>query len=408
MASESRLPPGPVAAAPPPGMTANENPDQQHQREALLAALAAAPWDFSFLQTLRRLDCLQPDRPRIGATTRPADDPVRLGQRSSLRFAPSELAALEPSRGGRPPHLLVYFLGLLGPNGPLPLHLTEYARDRRRNYGDTSFERFLDIFNHRMLALLYRGWAQAQPAVSFDRPDQDRFGIYVGSLSGIAMPAFRNRDDMPDLAKLHYAGHLSCQTRHPEGLKAILEGLLRLPVRIEEFMGGWLTLPPDCRWRLGEAPANGALGHSVTLGGRVWDHQSRFRVRIGPAALRDYLALLPGRPALSRLRAVVRNYIGDGLAWDLNPVLAAAEVPRLRLGADLALGWSTWLTSHSLGRDGDDLKLDPNRARSGSGHPDQRPGTGLLRLASPTRPPEPDSKARSVPQPPAKAPGATP
>ena len=374
MASEPRLPTGPLAAVPPPGVTGHDNPSQQHQREDLLAALAAAPWDFSFLHTLRRLDCFQPGRPGLGATARPADDPIRLAQRSSLRFAPAELAALEPSHGGRPPRLLVYFLGLLGPNGPLPLHLTEYARDRRRNYGDASLERFLDIFNHRMLTLLYRSWAQAQPAVSFDRPDQDRFGTYVGSLGGIAMPAFRNRDAMPDLAKLHYAGHLSCQTRHPDGLKAILEGLLRLPVRIEEFVGGWLTLPPDSRWRLGEAPANGALGHSVTLGGRVWDHQSRFRVRIGPAALREYLDLLPGRPALSRLRAVVRNYIGDGLAWDLNPVLAATEVPRLRLGAGLPLGWSTWLTSRPLGRDGDDLKLDPNLARSGSGGANQASG----------------------------------
>ena len=374
MASEPRLPPGPVAAAPPPRVTGNDNPGQQLEREALLAALATTPWDFSFLHTLRRLDCLQPGQPGLGATARPADDPIRLAQRSSLRFAPAELAALEPSRGGRPPRLLVYFLGLLGPNGPLPLHLTEYARDRRRNYGDASFERFLDTFNHRMLALLYRGWAQAQPAVSFDRPDQKRFGIYVGSLSGIAMPAFRNRDAMPDLAKLHYAGHLSCPTRHPDGLKAILEGLLRLPVSIEEFVGGWLTLPPDSRWRLGGAPANGALGHSVTLGGRVWDHQSRFRVRIGPATLKAYLDLLPGRPALARLRAVVRNYIGDGLAWDLNPVLAATEVPRLRLGAGLPLGWSTWLTSRPLGRDGDDLKLDPNRARSGSGEANQASG----------------------------------
>lgn len=410
MASKPRLPPGPVAPSPPSPGSGNNHRDQR-LREALLTNLAAAPWDFSFLQTLRRLDCLQAGRPRIGATARPADDPVRLAQRASLRFAPAEIAALEPARGDHAPRLLVYFLGLLGPNGPLPLHLTEYARDRRRNHGDTSFECFLNIFNHRLLALLYRGWAQAQPAVNFDRPDQDRFSVYVGSLIGIAMPGLLKRDEMADLAKLHYAGHLSCQTRHPDGLKAILQGLLRLPVQIEEFIGGWLTLPPDCRWHLGAAPANGALGHSVTLGRRVWDHQSRFRVRIGPAALKDYLDLLPGRPALARVKSVVSNYLGEALAWDLNPVLAAAEVPRLRLGADLGLGWSTWLTSRPLGRDGDDLKLDPHRVRSGPkhpAHPDQAPGAGFPRLAALAYPPGRGEKARSEPQPLASAPGATP
>ena len=86
-----------------------------------------------------------------------------------MRFAPAELAALERPAAGRPARLLVYFLGLLGPNGPLPLHLTEFARDRLRHASDPTFARFLDLFNHRMLSLLYRGWAQAQPAVSFDR-----------------------------------------------------------------------------------------------------------------------------------------------------------------------------------------------------------------------------------------------
>ena len=44
------------------------------------------------------------------------------------------LAGLEPAPAGRPPRLLVHFFGLFGPDGPLPLHLTEYARDRRRNH----------------------------------------------------------------------------------------------------------------------------------------------------------------------------------------------------------------------------------------------------------------------------------
>ena len=374
MAGDHRPPPDPVTA-PAPAVGAAAAAERERARALLLAELAAAPWAFGFCQTLRRLDCLQTERPRIGATARPADDPVRLGQRPSMRFAPAELAALEQSGAARAPRLLVYFLGLLGPNGPLPLHLTEYARERERHAGDTSFARFLDLFNHRMLALLYRAWAQAQPAVSFDRPDQDRFGTYLASLSGTAMPAFQDRDAMPDLAKRHYAGHLGCQTRHPEGLVAILRHLLALPVQIEEFVGRWLELPPDCRLRLGETPQTGALGATTTLGGRVWDQQSKFRVRIGPVGLTEYLGLLPGNAALARVTSVVRNYVGDALEWDLNPVLAAAQVPRLCLGSGPRLGWTTWLASGPLGRDGDDLKLDPNRQRPAARHGDDQAGT---------------------------------
>jgi type VI secretion system protein ImpH len=163
---------------------------------------------------------------------------------------------------------------------------------------------------------------------------------------------------MPDLAKLHYAGHLSCQTRHADGLQSILGDFLKLPVRVQEFIGHWLPLPRDCRWRLGRARATGTLGESTVVGARVWDRQSKFRVRIGPVGLRDYERLLPGGVSLARVVAVVRNYVGDQLAWDLNLVLEQAEVPPIRLGAAGRLGWTTWLTSRPLARDGDDLLLN--------------------------------------------------
>ena len=355
-----------TASAP---VTAPDPAARQHarQRAELLAGLAQAPWNHGFCHTLRRLDSLQPERPRIGASPRAADDPVRLGQQPSLRFAPAELAALHQSPAGLTPRLLVYFMGLLGPNGPLPLHLTEYVRERQRHAADPTLARFLDTFHHRMLALLYRAWAQAQPAVSFDRPREDRFGFYLGTLTGTGLPACRDRDAMPDLAKRHFAGHLSCQTRHADGLQSILGVLLGLPVRIDEWIGHWLTLPDNCRLRLGETSDNAALGQTTTLGGRVWDHQSKFRVRVGPLRLPAYLDLLPGGTALARVKAVVRNYAGDALEWDLNPVLAQSEIPRVGLGVGSRLGWTTWLSSGALGRDGDDLKLDPQARRPSPG-----------------------------------------
>jgi type VI secretion system protein ImpH len=141
-------------------------------------------------------------------------------------------------------------------------------------------------------------------------------------------------------------------------LRSILEGFMRLPVTIEELIGHWFALPRDCQWRLGDSPATGTLGLSTTVGPRVWDRQSKFRVRLGPLGLLDYERLLPGGDSLPRLVAVVRNYAGDQLSWDLNLVLKQAEVPSIRLGAAGRLGWSTWLTSRPLARDGDDLLLN--------------------------------------------------
>ena len=103
---------------------------------ALTEQLRQAPYKFDFYQALRRFECAYADKPRLGQSQRPVDDPLRLGQEPSLGFAPASLAAFTPGQGGLPGRLNVNFFGLLGPNGPLPLHLTEHARDRLRNIHD--------------------------------------------------------------------------------------------------------------------------------------------------------------------------------------------------------------------------------------------------------------------------------
>ena len=335
------------------------SPDRTAARAvALFEALRQRPYAFHVFQALRRLECAYRDLPRLGDSTRLSDDPLRLTQEPSLAFAPSTLATFDPGDEHHPPRLSEYFLGLFGPQGPLPLHLTEYARDRVRHHNDRTFVGFADIFHHRMLCLFYRAWAEAQPTVSFDRPETDRFHVYMGAPFGLGMPSLWNRDAVPDLAKLHYAGRLTCQTRNAEGLQAILGDFFHLSVVIENFIGHWLPLSKASQCRLGETPATGSLGMTAVIGEQVWDCQYKFRIIIGPMSLAEFQRFLPGSDSLRRLVAWVRNYIGDELLWDVNLVLRKEEVPPLKLGEGSQLGWTTWLTSQPLARDADDLKLD--------------------------------------------------
>jgi len=324
----------------------------------LFEALQRKPYAFHFFQALRRLECRYREQPRLGKAMRLRDDPVRLTQEPSMAFAPSTLASFNPGDQEHPPRLAEYFLGLFGPQGPLPLHLTEYAYERKRGYNDRTFSRFADIFHHRMLSLFYRAWANAQPTVNFDRPETNRFDVYIGAAFGLGMPSLWNRDTAPDLAKFHYSGRLACQTRNAEGLEAILADFFHLPVGIETFVGHWLPLSPTSQCRLGETPTTGLLGMTAVIGERVWDRQYKFRIVIGPMGLAEFQRFLPGSDSLRRLVAWVRNYIGNELLWDVNLVLRKEEVPSLKLGQQSQLGWTTWLTSQPLARDADDLKLD--------------------------------------------------
>lgn len=326
---------------------------------ALLADLQRAPWNYSFYQVMRRIECVYRDKPRLGRSRRPVDDPLRLAQEPSMAFATSTLASFAPGAGGRPPRLEVRFFGLLGPNGPLPLHLTEFTRDRMRNSADRTLARFLDVFHHRMLCLFYRAWANAQPAVSYDRPEHDRFATYVGSLFGVGMPALQARDAVPDEAKLHFAGRFAAHSRNAEGLEAVLRGFFGNHLWLQEFVPAWLELPQEGRCRLGESPATGTLGVSAAIGERVWDCQHRFRIRYGPIDLEAYERMLPGGRSLQRMLALVRNYVGDEYAWDVNLILECEQVPQTRLGQYGRLGWTTWLAPETLTEAADDLHLDP-------------------------------------------------
>jgi type VI secretion system protein ImpH len=339
----------------------------------VIAQLAARPSAYGFYQAMRLLEAQYSDRPRLGRSVRPAQDALRLAQEPSTIFAPATLAGFEPAQAsepgqpGRPARLLVHFFGLFGPDGPLPLHLTDYARDRRRNARDAGFQHFADIFHHRAMSLFYRAWADVRPTVAFDRPAEDRFAVYVGALIGLGMDSLRNRDAMPDLTKLHFAGRFANQTRHAEGLAAILSAFFTMPVHIECFIGAWLTMPAADRTALGDDRRTGELGRSVLVGSRVWSRQHKFRIVFGPLDLADYLRLLPGGLSFHRLIPIVRNYVGDTLIWDVNLVLRREEVPPTVLGrtetdagrpAGGRLGWTTWLMPRRKLADAADLFLD--------------------------------------------------
>jgi type VI secretion system protein ImpH len=320
---------------------------------ALFAALAEAPYSYDFYQTLRRLECVFEPKPRWGHARRPADEGVRFGQEPELIFAPAPLTSFELGRDGRPPRLQVRLFGLLGPNGPLPIHITEYARERLRQANDPTLSRFLDLFQHRFVTLFYRAWAQAQPHVNRDRPNEDRFAVYIGAFLGLSSAAFRGRDALPDLAKFFHAGSLVRHTRNAEGLRAILQHFCRVPVQIEEFIGHWMALEERERTYLGREGAT--LGSGAVAGRWVWDRQYKFRVRLGPLSLREYEAFLPGGTLIQKLVDWVRLYLSFELDWDVRLLLRKSEVPPLRLGRSGRLGWTTWLGNRQADIDADDL-----------------------------------------------------
>ena len=348
---------------------ASENRSSPH---SLMTELERAPERFDFFEALRLIECMNPQRPRLGTSVKASDDPIRLSQLPELEFPPCTLSHFKPNEAvSNKSRLSVNFMGLFGPNGPLPLHLTEYARERLRHHHDPTLARFADIFHHRMISLFYRAWANTRPTVSYDRPDSDRFSFYVGSLLGVGGEAFKQRDALDDRAKRYYSGHFSAKSQSPSGLRAIISDILQASVDVSEFVGEWMAIQRSDQTRLGMAPKTASLGESALLGAVVWGCQHKFRLILGPLTLQQYLALLPGGTSLPQLIAIVRNYVGDAFVWEAQLILDNNQVPaELALGkpeslsqrtlnGEAQLGWSMWLGPRGRADDAKDLLLNP-------------------------------------------------
>jgi type VI secretion system protein ImpH len=305
--------------------------------------LEEAPWAFDFHMALRRLDRSYPDRPSTGSARSPAEEPVRLGQDPSLAFAPAAIQAFEAPRNGGVGRMRVAFLGLFGTQGPLPLHYTEQAQASSRGAGDRTFAAFVDLFHHRLLGFFHRAWTLSQPVVGQDRPETNPFFRYVGSLCGLGFSSMHARDPIEQRAKVQFVSRLAGNPRNAEGLEALLQEYFGVRVCIEEFIGEWLDIPTEYRWRLGYGRELSALGETTVVGARSFQRAQKFRVTLGPLAPHDFQSFLPGTQRLEALAALVRMYVGDELGWDVRLRHQSELRQPMRLGRGSRIGYNSWL-----------------------------------------------------------------
>ena len=247
---------------------------------AFFAALAEAPYSLRLLPDAAAARVPVPRASRAGARRcGRSTSPCASARTRTSSFAPVAAGVVRARTRRRPPRLQVRLFGLLGPNGPLPLHITEYARERLRNAGDPTLSRFLDLFHHRFLALFYRAWAQAQPHVNRDRPDDDRFAVYVGAFIGIgAAGAPRPRRACPTWPSSFTRARSSARRATPTGWRRSCgtSSACRCAIeRVRRPLAG--RSAPRERTYLG-ARRRAMLGAGAVLGGRVWDRQHKFRI----------------------------------------------------------------------------------------------------------------------------------
>lgn len=310
---------------------------------SFLARIAQrADW-FGLYPVLRGAEARAPALPRIGHARVPAQNIVDLAQTPVMHFPASTLSGIRV-KGGRA-RVEGYWLGLTGPMGPLPLHLTEFAGYERRYSAKRPFGDFLDMLAGRVLQLFYRAWADSQPAAHADRPQDDHFARYLAALSGatIGVPADAA---FPQRARLHYASVFASR-RSAAGLQDALQHLLRAPVRVLEFQPRWRVIDQQDRSRLGGQ--FNRLGQDAVLGGRTFGVTDAFRVVVRTQDLREYEDFLPTGERFKVAAEALDAFSPSQLEWDLALEIPNDRTAAARLNGRTRLGWTGWLGSAPAG-----------------------------------------------------------
>jgi type VI secretion system protein ImpH len=396
-------------------------PAQRRAAAGVIEELLQNPQQFGFFQAIRLLEGWLAE----GGQSRQGLSRLNFRNSLSLSFPPSEIESLVVQRHGEPtdsnragsaaasgdaaalaldavlaasgeaahdaPHALhshevaridltPAFMGLLGVTGALPLYYTETLAQREHHHKDRAARAFLDVFSHRAVALFYQAWRKHRLAVQYEGAQRQRFLPEVLALAGLGQRGLRERmagalGGVADESLAFHAGALQRRTLSARQLQQVLQSYLKVPVRIEQFVGRWYRLPDEARGHLGmiaggragQVPTTGVLGRSAMLGERVWQRDLRMRVVLGPLDRADLRRFLPGGRGAAALKSWLTMLNGVALEYEVNLTLQRDEVQGCTLGShrsphEARLGWDTFLQTRPATQDRSDVHYDIHAA----------------------------------------------
>src|SRR5262245_39338592 len=284
-----------------------------------------------------------------GQTADPTKEIVHFRSAVKLDFPPSDIADVRnnekqvKSTSPAPAEMTVNFLGLAGCLGALDIPTTELVL-QRESHSDQALKDFLDIFNHRLVSLLYRIRKHHRVGLSSATPGEDHFSRYLYSIIGMGTPRLQGRMHVRDRALLYYAGLLALYPRSITGLKRILADYFQVEVEAQQFVGAWCDLEESQWSAIGNSGRNQRLGSdTVVLGTRVWDQHARFEIQLGPLTLEEFESFLPTEWRFAVLCDLIRFYVKDEFDFNIRLILKAEEIPMVELGTHPPLAWTSWL-----------------------------------------------------------------
>lgn len=303
------------------------------------------PYPFSFHKINRVLEAANLNKPRIGKAVSIKDEYVRLKQPPFLHHPASQISSASSSKSEDAPfELSTYLFGLLGPNGPMPRHITLYIRQRQL-VKDKSSIAFFDLFNHRFLSHYYRAWSDTEPVTQLDRSKDNAINSIIAGITGIESSTSSDKT-LPKELEYYYAGHFSRNEMTCESLTKVLSSYFHSKFVVERFKPKWVDIPKQERFILNHCSLkNKQLGKNTLIGKKIITAQHELMIHVYPSSFEEYESYLSVKTQwLESLIQLMKRCIGMSFTWQLRFCLPINMIPEKKLGANTVLNKSNWLT----------------------------------------------------------------
>lgn len=281
---------------------------------------------------LREVERRSPDLARLGTLGDNAAKRLTLQQRADLAFASREVAQVRQQDHHL--HITLRHFGFFAPYGPLPVAITEHARNEAIGHNSAAFSDFLAMFSQRPTLMWFRAWNQLQPMSGCDRDGEgNRFQSRLKQVAGISEEApgnaahHRLRQNWP---AAWLPGRASLRD-----LQQMLNHFFELPLRFYSAEGLWITpreaVPQHRMGRLGK----------TRLGKRFFDAQHTLRIEIGPLSYPVWQSWQRGEQKLLLLAAMCQMFVRHQLHICIDLLLKTSSLQARR--GPHKLGRDSWL-----------------------------------------------------------------
>ncbi len=312
----------------------------------LINQLKEDPFQFGLFQAASLLERIAQGA-NAYANWGASDHPVRFKSDITLGFPAGDIQSIRSDENGAY-QVFTSLMCLAGSRGPLPLVFTEMLLASRRNKDHAPAD-LMDVFNHRLLHLLYQAKQKYHLSLGTRQLVDMPILRFVGASGGLGFKAKKHVHD--EAIWLKHASLMGAAPRSTSALLAMLHDRLGVRFVAQQFFGTWLHIDPSEQACLGRGVRQASaaqLGVNTSLGTRAWHQGAAVLLQAKNLTAQTYHQLLPGETLHHQLNWLIKRHQSASYRVCVELQIQDRHVKTAGLGANgPRLGLTSWLMGTS-------------------------------------------------------------